>query len=160
MLACVGAGGRADETPEVPVQLALIVEPDSLRDFARLHACRQELLRAHDAQPREVGMRWQADFRSEGAAQVELVGAGVVGKRVERHLGIEAVAQVLDRAAHCTRLLAPRALDGCERQGRLGDRDLQGQPTRTGLHCVVQALERRAARIPSLEMRMDADVVV
>jgi len=39
VLACVGAGGRADETPEVPVQLALIVEPDSLRDFARLHAC-------------------------------------------------------------------------------------------------------------------------
>ena len=64
------------------------------------------------------------------------------------------------RAAHCTRLLAPRALDGCERQGRLGDRDIQGQPTRTGLHCVVQALERRAARIPRLEMRMDADVVV
>jgi hypothetical protein len=58
VLACVGAGGRTDETPEVPVQLALIVEPDSLRDFARLHACRQELLRAHDAQPREVGMRW------------------------------------------------------------------------------------------------------
>ena len=36
---------------------------------------------------------------SEGAAQGALVGAGVVGKRVERHLGIEAVAQVLDRAA-------------------------------------------------------------
>lgn len=58
VLACVGAGGRADEMPEVPVQLALIVEPDSRRDFARLHACCEELLRTHDAEPREVGMRW------------------------------------------------------------------------------------------------------
>ena len=57
VLACVSAGGRADETPEVPVQLALIVEPDTRRDFARLHARHEELLRAHDAQPGEVSVR-------------------------------------------------------------------------------------------------------
>jgi hypothetical protein len=54
VLACVGAGGRADETSEVAVQLALIVEADSGRDVGRLHACREELFRAHDTQPRRA----------------------------------------------------------------------------------------------------------
>jgi len=58
VLARVGAWGRADETPEVPIQLALIVEPDDGRDLARLDASREQLLRAHDAQSGEIGVRW------------------------------------------------------------------------------------------------------
>ena len=38
VLARVGARRRADDTPEMPVQLALVVQPDARRDFARLHA--------------------------------------------------------------------------------------------------------------------------
>ena len=37
VLARVGARRRADDTPEVPVQLALVVQPDARRNFARLH---------------------------------------------------------------------------------------------------------------------------
>ena len=54
-------------------------------------------------------MRWQADLRSERAAQVKLVRAPMVGESVERHRAIEALAKELDRAAHRARVLALRA---------------------------------------------------
>ena len=57
VLARVGARRRADDTSEMPVQLALVVQPDARRNFAWFHARCEKLLRAHDAQPREVGMR-------------------------------------------------------------------------------------------------------
>jgi hypothetical protein len=57
-VARVRARRRAHDAPEVPIQLALIVEADARRDLARPHADREQLLRAHDPEPGEVGMRW------------------------------------------------------------------------------------------------------
>src|SRR4051794_15736668 len=156
--ACVRARRRAHDAPEVSVQLALIAEPYAGRDLARSDARREQLLRAHDPQPREVGMRRQADLRSERAAQVELVSARMVGEIIERHHVVEALAKELDRATHRAGVLALHAADRGERGDCLGDSDLEREPTCAGLHRVVEALEGGAARVTRREMRMEASL--
>jgi len=82
-----------------------------------------------------------------------------------------AFAQVLELNQNrcfspCTRLLSPRApgiwRHANKRQGRLRWTSYPpgGQPAPIGLHCVVQALELRAARFPMPRDANDAEVVV
>ena len=105
-------------------------------------------------------MWWQADLRAKGPAQVELVRARMVSEGIECDLVVEALAKELDRAAHRARVLALRARDCCERGDRLGDGDLEREPSRVGLHGAVEALESGAAGVSRRDVRMDANFAV
>jgi hypothetical protein len=86
---------RPDEPPEMAGQLRLIVEANLGRHVGRPHAALKQLLRACDAEVRQVSMRRHANLSTKGAAQVELVEVGVVREMVERDRVADSLAEVL-----------------------------------------------------------------
>ena len=152
------AGRRADDAPEVPIQLALIVEADLQSNLARLHASCEQLFREPDPEARQVRVGWHADLRAKRTAQVKLVEVGVRREIVERHRLGEPSAKELDGAAHRSRVLALRVDDARQRFDSLGDGDLEGEAIRASLHGVVEALQRQAALVLGFQLRMNAHV--
>src|SRR5262245_59891338 len=82
MLACsfggdeaprVNAWRDADDAPEVPMELALVVEADGLRSLSDEHATPEQLPRARDPEVGQVLVGGQPDLGAESAHQVELV---------------------------------------------------------------------------------------
>ena len=69
----VDARRDADDAPEVPVELALVVEADGLRGVGDEHAAPEQLPGAGDPEVGQVLVRGQPDLGAEGAHQVELV---------------------------------------------------------------------------------------
>src|SRR3954465_8594257 len=76
----VGARGDADDAPEVPVQLALVVEADGLRGLGDAHAALEQLPGAGDPEVGQVLVGGQPDRPAKGAHQVELVERRVRGE--------------------------------------------------------------------------------
>ena len=95
-------------------QLRLIVEANEGRHVGRSHAAKEQLLRACDAEVRQIRVRRHSDLRTKGAAQVELVEVGVVREIVERDRVAESLAEVLQRASDGTRMVGMRVADDAQ----------------------------------------------
>jgi len=71
----------------------------------------EQLLRACDAEVREIGMRRPSNLCTKGAAQVELVEVAVVCEMLERDRVGESLAEVLECASDGTRVVRMRVAD-------------------------------------------------
>ena len=109
-------------------ELGLIVEADEGGHVGGAHAVQEQLLRACDAEVRQVRVRRHADLRAKRAAQMELVEVSVGREIGEGDRVTQSRADVLPRAADGTRGVGMRAADLRERADRFGDRDLERQP--------------------------------
>src|ERR1043166_3028629 len=69
----IRARGDADDTPEMAVQLALIVKADGLRGLGDEYAILQQLLGTGHAQMGQVLVRRPPHFGAKSAHQVKLV---------------------------------------------------------------------------------------
>src|SRR4051794_32507699 len=101
--ACVHAGRHADDAPEMPVQLALVVKADGLRRLGDPLAAAEQLPGARDPEVGQVLVGRQAHPLSKRAHQVKLVEPGIRGQVVERDLVGERVVKEGARAAHSER---------------------------------------------------------
>ena len=83
-------------------QLRLVVEANEGRHVGRSHAAKEQLLRARDAEVRQIRVRWHSHLRTKGAAQMELIEVCVVREIVDLDRVAEPFAEVLRRASDGT----------------------------------------------------------
>ena len=95
------------DAPEVPVELALVVEADGLRSLGDHHAAPEQLPGAGDPEVGQVLVGGHPDLAAKSAHQVELVERRVLGEVVEGDLIGERVVQ--ERAGMAHRSRRPRA---------------------------------------------------
>src|SRR5882762_6821729 len=96
----VDARRDAEDAPEVPVELALVVEADGLCSLGDEHAAPEQLPGAADTEVGQVLVGGQPDLAAERAHQVELVEPRVRGEIVEGDLVGERIMQEGARTAH------------------------------------------------------------
>src|SRR4029078_7061166 len=95
-------------------------------------AARYEDARPRDPRPGEERVRRQAEDVRELAAEMKLVGAGMVRQSVERDLLAQVIEQDIARPPHARpeardRRGRVRSEEGCEGGDRLADRDIEGE---------------------------------
>ena len=138
------------------MHLALIAEPDARRDLGRPDAALDQDAGARDPRLGEKRVRRKPDFPREGTAEMELVGAGVLGKGVERHLFGDVIEEEVARTSNARPERNARGTVGVEEGGegrkRFGDRDIHREAVgRLGEHHVVQLPQRSRSFIPRVE---------
>ena len=134
-------------------ELRLIVEAHERRQLGGSGAPEEQLLRAGDAQVRQVRVRRHADLGAKCAAKVEFVEAGVTGQVVEGDGIAEACAQVLERAADGTRVVGWWTSDHDERIHCFGGGDLEGEAVGSRTDGIEEAVKRRGTLVTPCELR-------
>lgn len=137
---------RPDDPPEVARELRLVIEANLGGHVGRLYAAMEQLLRACDAEVREIGMRRHSNLCTKGAAQVELVEVGVVREMVERDRVAESLTEVLECASDGTRVVRMRVADDPKRTNSFHDSDLEREAVNSCAHGIDEAVEWR--RVP------------
>lgn len=137
-------------------ELALIVEAYERSDIARRSAGGEKLLRAEHPQLGEIGVWRDPDLGAEGAAETELVDAGMRGKIVESDPTRRVLAEQLERAAHGATVEA-RTVERREGRESLRHENIARELRDAArVRCVEQAMERSAARVGCVEHRREA----
>src|SRR6266542_716540 len=90
----VAAGGDADETDEVAVQLALVAGSEGDGHLADRHALPEQLAGAMDTGVGKELVRRNANLGAKGADKVVLVEADMIGEVVESDLVAEPLEEV------------------------------------------------------------------
>jgi hypothetical protein len=134
-------------------ELCLIVKANEGRHVGRLHAATQQLLRACDAEVRQIRVRRHSDLRTKDAAQVELVEVCVVCEIVERDRVVESFAQVFHHPSDGTRMAGMCVADERQPIDSFRDSDLEREAVRPCAHGIDQAVKRRGAFVVGVELR-------